>query len=102
YHQAIQAMECLGLIGFFLALLFLFLYVFANSCRRRDILQAVTALAFAGLAFACIGFAIFGSSTNIENHRGYGGQVGWSMGLAIGGAILYAIGGIMLIVQQIR
>lgn len=101
FHNAIQAMECLGLIGFGLALLILLLYVCADSCRRRDILQATTAIAFAGILFASIGFALFGSN-NRENRVGIGRDIGWSMGLAIAGTICYGLGGIMLIIQLIR
>ncbi|XP_059150054.1 uncharacterized protein LOC131936934 [Physella acuta] len=102
YHRAIQAMECLGLIGFFLALLVLLLYICADSCRRKDFLQATVALAFAGVLFSSIGYAIFGSSTNNENLYGRGRNIGWSMGVAIAGTIFYALGGIMLIVQLIK
>ncbi|CAL1530689.1 unnamed protein product [Lymnaea stagnalis] len=100
FHSAIQAMECLGLIGFGLALLILLLYLCADSCRRRHILQVTTALAFAGILFACIGFALFGS--NDMHNIGRSQDVGWSMGIAIAGTVIYAIGGIMLIVQLVR
>uniref|UniRef100_A0A0B6YS64 MARVEL domain-containing protein n=1 Tax=Arion vulgaris TaxID=1028688 RepID=A0A0B6YS64_9EUPU len=102
YHRAIQAMECLGLIGYILAILILLLYLCADKYRRRDFLQATTAITFAGVLFACIGFALFGSSANRENMYGHYGTIGWSMGIAIAGTVLYAIGGIMLIIQLIR
>ncbi|XP_059150056.1 uncharacterized protein LOC131936936 [Physella acuta] len=95
-------MECLGLIGFFLALLVLLLYICADSCRRKDFLQATVALAFAGVLFSSIGYAMFGSSQNVENIWGLGREVGWSMGVAIAGTVFYAFGGIMLIVQLIK
>ncbi|BFZ11754.1 hypothetical protein BsWGS_14793 [Bradybaena similaris] len=102
YHRAIQAMECLGLIGYILAIILLLLYLCADSCRRRDVIQATTAVTFAGVLFACIGFAVFGSSSNNENHLGRGGDIGWSMAVAITGSILYGLGGIFLIIQLIR
>jgi hypothetical protein len=95
-------MECLGLIGYVIAFVILLLYLIGDSCRRRDFLQATTALTFAGVLFACIGFALFGSTSNHDNKMGYGGNIGWSMGLAISGTILYGIGGIFLIIQLIR
>lgn len=100
YHRAIQAMECLGLIGFFLGLATLFLYMCMDSCRRRDFLQACTAFIFVGLLCACIGFAIFGSKDNRENHRS--GDMGWSMGIAIAGSCLYGLSELCLILQLVR
>ncbi|CAG5121152.1 unnamed protein product [Candidula unifasciata] len=102
YHRAIQAMECLGLIGYIISLVILLLYLCADSCRRRDFLQATTAITFAGILFACIGFALFGSHSNQENIQGVNGNIGWSMGIAIAGTVLYGLGGIFLIVQLIR
>ncbi|KAK3790259.1 hypothetical protein RRG08_034822 [Elysia crispata] len=100
YHRAIQAMECLGLIGFILGLVSLLLYMCMDSFRRRDFLQASTAFIIAGLLFACIGFALFGSKDNRENKLS--GEIGWSMGLAIAGSVLYGVSGICLILQLVR
>ncbi|GFR70386.1 hypothetical protein ElyMa_003785100 [Elysia marginata] len=93
-------MECLGLIGFFLGLATLLLYLCMDSCRRRDFLQACTAFVFAGLLFACIGFALFGSKDNRENYKR--GEIGWSMGLSIAGSVLYGVAGFCLILQLVR
>ncbi|GFO04067.1 lens fiber membrane intrinsic protein-like [Plakobranchus ocellatus] len=101
YHRAIQAMECLGLIGFTLSLATLLLYLCMDSFRRRDFLQAATAFTFAGIFFASVGFALFGSKDNEENHKALR-DIGWSMGIAIAGTILYGIAGLCLILQLVR
>lgn len=59
-------------------------------------------LLFIAVLFACIGFALFGSNTNENNLYGRGGEIGWSMGIAIAGTILFVIGGVTLIIQLIR
>ncbi|RUS76077.1 hypothetical protein EGW08_016151 [Elysia chlorotica] len=100
YHRAIQAMECLALIGFSLGLLTLLLYMCMDSFRRRDFMQAATAFIFAGLVFACIGFGLFGTKDNRENH--HPGDIGWSMGIAIAGSVLYGVSGFCLVLQLVR
>ncbi|XP_005104357.1 uncharacterized protein LOC101852108 [Aplysia californica] len=100
FHRAVQAMECIGLIGFFLAILVLLLYLCMDSCRRRDFLQAATVFTFVGVVFSCIGYTMFGASDSDYN-LGRGREVGWSMGVAIAGTVAYGVAGLMLILQLI-
>ncbi|CAG5126861.1 unnamed protein product [Candidula unifasciata] len=102
FHRAIQAMECIGLIGYVLSAVCVLLYLCADSFRRRNCLQATTALTFAGIIFASIGYALFGATSDGDNRNGYGSDMGWSMGVSLAGTILYGVAGIMLILQLVR
>ncbi|KAK7103513.1 uncharacterized protein [Littorina saxatilis] len=94
YHKATQAMECLGLIGMLLAFLLLLLYVFVDSCRRREALLATIFFLFGAVVCMVIGFIVF--ATHYEN---YSSDIGWSMGVAIAGCILTFIAGVMCVLQ---
>jgi len=96
YTQAIQAMECLGLIGYCLAILALFFYFCLDQARRRDFLQAAAGFTFAGLVFASIGLGLA-----LSDHWGnlFNTSIGWSFGLCIAGSCAYAVSLIMLVLQ---
>jgi len=98
YAKAIQAMECLGLIGYCLAILALLFYFCLDQARRRDFLQAAAGFTFAGLVFASIGLALAGYHHR-ENSFWNGGRIGWSFGLCIAGSCAYGVSLIMLVVQ---
>ncbi|KAL5008856.1 hypothetical protein ScPMuIL_014437 [Solemya velum] len=94
WYRASQVMECFGLVCMLIALILLFVFVFAESCRRRNILIAIIALIFAAVVFMIIGISVF--ATKFENR---GGSVGWSMGLAIASAIFAFVSDIMLVLE---
>ncbi|BFZ07180.1 hypothetical protein BsWGS_10219 [Bradybaena similaris] len=102
FHRAIQAMECIALIGYFLSTLCVLLYMCVDSLRHRGCLQAATATALAGIVFACIGYGLFGASSDTDNTYGYATEMGWSMGVSIAGTILFGVAEIMLILQLVR
>ena len=66
FVRTVQAMECLGLIGFVLSLVTLILYCTLDSARRRDYMQAAAVFCFAGSESLSDkknpGFVTFGSN----------------------------------------
>ncbi|XP_059150055.1 uncharacterized protein LOC131936935 [Physella acuta] len=91
YHRTIQAMETMALVSFIASLVGLLVYISVQRFRTEKTLQMVTALTCGGVVLATIGFVMFGW-TNEYNVHGSSGHVGWSMGVAVTGAIFYAIG----------
>ncbi|XP_041354501.1 uncharacterized protein LOC121372276 [Gigantopelta aegis] len=96
WQRATQALEVLGLICNLLALLILLLYMFVDQCRRRNALIATIVFIFAAVFFIVVGIAIF--AIKLEE-RGF--SVGWSMGIAIVGAIFMFVAGIMSILHSL-
>lgn len=92
WFKACQALETLGLIALLLAFIILFLYMFVESCRGRNALMAIMMCTFAGVAFVIIGIIIFNTKKGYQMYN-----IGWSMGLAIAGAIFSFIAGIMVV-----
>ncbi|CAE1309564.1 unnamed protein product [Acanthosepion pharaonis] len=92
WFKACQALETLGLIALLLAFIILFLYMFVESCRGRNALMAIMMCTFAGVAFVVIGVIIFNTKKGYQMY-----SIGWSMGLAIAGAIFSFIAGIMVV-----
>ncbi|GAB1608415.1 uncharacterized protein LOC115213003 [Argonauta hians] len=90
WFKATQALETLGLIALLLAFIILFLYMCVESCRGRNALMAVMISIFAGVAFIIIGVIIFST----KNHSF---TIGWSMGVAIAGAVFSFIAGVMVV-----
>ncbi|XP_052768276.1 uncharacterized protein LOC128208757 [Mya arenaria] len=96
WYQATRAFECVGLICLGLALLITFLFVFVDRCKKRSALIATIVFTFAAVLAMVIGFLIFALKFD-DVHAAYG--VGWSMGLAIAGAILAFIAGVFLVIE---
>ncbi|XP_062587244.1 uncharacterized protein LOC134248873 isoform X3 [Saccostrea cucullata] len=94
WFRLTQAVECLGLICMVVALLILLLYFFVSSCKQRKALYAIILFTFLSVLFIVIGIAVFGGKMD---KMGY--SVGWSMGLAIAGAILAFFAGIMEVLE---
>ncbi|XP_061172540.1 uncharacterized protein LOC133181903 isoform X1 [Saccostrea echinata] len=94
WFRLTQAVECLGLICMVVALLILLLYFFVSSCKQRKALYAIILFTFLSVLFIVIGIAVFGGKMD---QMGY--SVGWSMGLAIAGALLAFFAGIMEVLE---
>nr|KAG5687173.1 hypothetical protein BaRGS_033060 [Batillaria attramentaria] len=94
FHKATQALECIGLIAVFLALLLLLLYCFVDSCRRREALTATIFFIFGAVLCMVIGIIVF--ATKYEE---IGYEIGWSMGVAIAGVICTFIAGVFCVLQ---
>ncbi|XP_048735262.1 uncharacterized protein LOC125650773 isoform X1 [Ostrea edulis] len=94
WFRLTQAVECLGLICMVVALLLLLLYFFVSSCKQRKALYAIILFTFLSVLFIVIGMAVFGGKMN---DMGY--SIGWSMGLAIAGAVLAFLAGIMEVLE---
>lgn len=96
WYRATQALECLALICLVLALLIMLMYFCVPACKIRSALFGIIFFTFIAVIFIVIGVAIFGSKLH---EKGF--DVGWSMGLAIGGAVLAFISGIFQILELI-
>ncbi|XP_076463679.1 transmembrane protein 47-like [Babylonia areolata] len=94
FEKATQAMECIGLIGMLMGFLLLLLYVCVDSCRRREAMLAIIFFLFGAVVAMVIGFVVY--ATKLEE-RGY--QIGWSMGVAIGGCICTFIAAVMCVLH---
>ncbi|XP_014771018.1 uncharacterized protein LOC106869694 isoform X1 [Octopus bimaculoides] len=92
WFKACQALEILGLIALLLAFIILFLYMFVETCRGRNALLAIMICTFAGVAFIIIGVIIFNTKKGSSLY-----EIGWSMGLAIAGAVFAFIAGVMVV-----
>ncbi|CAI9723971.1 XP_029637759.1uncharacterized protein LOC115213003 isoform X2 [Octopus vulgaris] len=92
WFKACQALETLGLIALLLAFIILFLYMFVETCRGRNALLAIMICTFAGVAFIIIGVIIFNTKKAGSLY-----EIGWSMGLAIAGAVFAFIAGVMVV-----
>ncbi|ESO87666.1 hypothetical protein LOTGIDRAFT_234917 [Lottia gigantea] len=97
FHHAVQALECLGLIFILLSLVVLILYIFVDSCRRRNALIAIIVFIFLSVFFIVVGIAVCASK---YEDRGF--SIAWSMGLAIAAAIFDFVAGVMCVLQIIN
>ncbi|XP_050406769.2 uncharacterized protein LOC126822065 [Patella vulgata] len=96
FHHATQAMETLGLIALLLSLLILLLYMFVDSCRRRNALIVTIVFIFVSVFFIVVGIAVCADK---YEERGF--SIGWSMGLAIAAAIFDFVAGVMCVLQLV-
>ncbi|KAL8619788.1 hypothetical protein ACOMHN_025874 [Nucella lapillus] len=94
FERATQAMESIGLVSMLLAFLLLLLYVFVDSCRRREAMLATIFFIFGAVVAMVIGFIIF--ATKWEER---GLEIGWSLGVAIAGCILTFVAGVMCVLH---
>lgn len=96
WFQAVQAMECLGLICGLVNLIVLIMYVFVASLgNKRQLLWNMSlATAFLAVVFILVGVVIYGVKySDFE-------QLNWSFALAIIGAIMYFVVGIMVFLDR--
>lgn len=90
--QTVRTFECVGLIGSFVVIVFIGLYICVGSCSGRKciaILNVILCFATGGVIIVAI--IIYGSKTD---------HLDWAFGLATGGGVCYVIAGIFLIVSM--
>ncbi|XP_013392856.1 uncharacterized protein LOC106160735 [Lingula anatina] len=94
WFHAVQAMITIGLIGLFIGMLLITLYLCIHSlaCSKSTILLSLTIVCFLSVIFMLIGFIIWGIKQESD--------VDFSFGITVVASILCLIAGILSLVQM--
>ncbi|XP_067930021.1 uncharacterized protein [Watersipora subatra] len=93
YHTATQVLMCLALIGLAVAVILVFLYLFAHTVSKYQVLLGLVIDSFITFALMLVAVIVYGASAS---------NVSWSFGVACIATILCMCAAIVAAIQLAR